>query len=645
MIDPVTVARGLRGVAAAQLSPDGERIVFLLRHNDGDRDVNEPWCCAIDGSALRRLLPDLDDVHDLVLSPDGERVCAVSIREGRPTLWVGGIDGGVAQAVASVSAEAPGPIPGAGSIGDPAWSADGGRIAFVTPMLEPGLERPVYREATSIALVVRDHGFRADGTGISPLATGQVSIVDVATGTVTTLTLAGRELAAPAFSPDGSRLGAIANDPTTSYVRHLAVFDLAGGGTPALLGPERVGVRSFAWSPDGHRIAVVGAMDVHGSTEGRLAIADVATGELEPMTVAMPAEPDEVVWPEDDTLLVNADRGGYSSVVEVDLAAGTASTLTDADGWHTGLAFDRTATRIVQTRDTAVSTGELGLLDRDTGAWSIVFSASTDVTSAAGLAPPRIVRAASGPFRIEATVLRPSGVPDDLPLPTVFAMHGGPAWSWGGLFVADAFLLASSGFQVAMPNVRGSTGFGAAFQDAQRGDYGGGEFDDLLAVVDALCAEGSADPERLGIMGASHGGYQTAWAIARTDRFAAAVCACPVIDLASEWGTHDSGLDWGDLYHGGPPWERRAHYLERSPATWAHRARTPTLIVQGLDDQRCPPSQSEQLFAILRSVGCETELVLYPGVAHELAWIGMGPAVREDYLTRVLSWFETHLRG
>ena len=134
----------------------------------------------------------------------------------------------------------------------------------------------------------------------------------------------------------------------------------------------------------------------------------------------------------------------------------------------------------------------------------------------------------------------------------------------------------------------------------------------------------------------------TAWTIGQTDRFKAAVCGAPVFNLVSFYGTSDIGHTFGRLQWGGTPHEVAEWCAARSPSSFANRARTPTLIIHGEADDRCPIGQGEELFVALVDAGCETEFVRYPGGAHPFMSVGPPPH-REDVLARVLSWFERHL--
>jgi dipeptidyl aminopeptidase/acylaminoacyl peptidase len=201
-------------------------------------------------------------------------------------------------------------------------------------------------------------------------------------------------------------------------------------------------------------------------------------------------------------------------------------------------------------------------------------------------------------------------------------------------------LLATHGFVVVCPNVRGSTGYGWSFLVKNRGDWGGADFKDVMAGVDDLIARGIADPNRLGIAGWSYGGYMSAWAVTQTTRFKAAVVGAGMSDLASEFGTESLPSAQYDLWFLGSPYEKVGGFLKSSPVGYLKEAKTPTLILHPENDQIDPIGQAHQLHRGLKQYGVECELVIYPREGH-------GPQEEKHLLDidrRVLHWFESHLR-
>ena len=223
-------------------------------------------------------------------------------------------------------------------------------------------------------------------------------------------------------------------------------------------------------------------------------------------------------------------------------------------------------------------------------------------------------------------------------LPTVLLIHGGPTGRWEDGYNNWAQALASAGYAVFMPNIRGSSGYGFEFINVNRADWGGGDFKDVMAAADYLVAQGIADPKRLGIAGWSYGGYMSAWAVTQTDRFRAAVSGAGMFDLATEFGTEDHPSY--DEWFWGLPWEKPEGFRKSSPQSYVKNAKTPTLILQGEADTVDPLGQSTALYRALKRYGVDTELVIYPREPHGLQ--------EEKHLTdrprRLVEWFDRHMK-
>jgi dipeptidyl aminopeptidase/acylaminoacyl peptidase len=241
---------------------------------------------------------------------------------------------------------------------------------------------------------------------------------------------------------------------------------------------------------------------------------------------------------------------------------------------------------------------------------------------------------------LEALVLLP---PDRRagPRPTVVDIHGGPTWSAKYAFNPGfALPLAAAGYVVFLPNYRGNTGWGQPYSRLNIGDPGGAEFDDILAGIDWCVGQGFTDPGRLGVTGGSYGGYMTAWAVATTDRFKAAVM---VSGIANQWSCHYScNHDFGEFIVGGPMTEERFRKLaiERSPLFRLDKPTTPTLILHGIEDRCTPLGQGQEFYSALRERGIEAELVAYPREGHG----NRERAHRADAWRRTVAWFDRFLR-
>lgn len=227
------------------------------------------------------------------------------------------------------------------------------------------------------------------------------------------------------------------------------------------------------------------------------------------------------------------------------------------------------------------------------------------------------------------------------PLPMVVDIHGGPTWSTKYAFNPGfALPYAAAGYAVFAPNYRGNTGWGQPYSQLNIGDPGGAEFGDILAGIDQCIAQGFADPERLGVTGASYGGYMTAWAVAMTNRFKAAVM---VSGISNQWSCHYScNHDFGEFIVGGPMTQEtyRKLAIERSPLFRLDRPTTPTLIIHGIEDRCTPLGQGQEFYSALVERGVTAELVAYPREGHGF----QERAHQQDAWRRTIDWFDRYLR-
>jgi len=240
---------------------------------------------------------------------------------------------------------------------------------------------------------------------------------------------------------------------------------------------------------------------------------------------------------------------------------------------------------------------------------------------------------------VQAFVTKP---PDFVPgrrYPTILHIHGGPVgqFSWGFDFKPQ--YLAANGYVVVEPNPRGSTGRGQEFVRGIYRTWGITDYDDLMAAVDHVIAQGYADPDRLAVTGYSYGGYMTNVVITRTGRFKAAATGAGHSYIVANYG-HDIYQKWYN-WELGPPWENREMYDRLSPLLQAGRVTTPTIFLGGRDDWNVPILNAELFYQSLRTKGVPTELVVYPGAHHG----GWPTEFERDYLERVRAWFDKYLKG
>jgi dipeptidyl aminopeptidase/acylaminoacyl peptidase len=641
MTAPITADSFVYGLVSAgspRIAPDASRIVYVRGWSDRATAAaaSELWTCAIDGSAQARLVTTGDRPRDPRWSPDGRQLAYVATVDGATALLVMPAAGGESRVVVSH----------ARPIQEIAWSPDGASIAYVTeidatPAVAPGPNTPPVR-------VVRRIDYKQDNRGYLNDLRPQLHVVYVASGATRQLTSEPFDHNVPQWSPDGRTI-AIKQTRLNGMASSLLLVDVATGVARAVT-PERGVVTQWAWSPAGDRLLVAGDESMTWQTD--LYEIEAATGARRRLTDDLACLPDagfptvtpasQPVWLDERTAIFHAVRAGSSGIYTVDTESGAVS---QAQGWqamNAGMSADAAARCIVQAFSSLSRTGEIVVFDRETGRAEVI----TDLNGAQLAATPpaaweRFDIERNG-LTIEAWLLTPHGYDPAKRYPLVLDIHGGPNSFYGYTLNGNQQSLAGAGFMVLYCNPRGSGSYGREFTQQVTGDWGGEDYFDLMAVVDAACARPDVDPARTGVYGYSYGGFMVAWIIGHTERFKAAVCGAPVVDLRSFYGTSDIGHIFGPLQSGGDWFEQQEYYESHSPIVYLDRATTPTLIVHGEADDRCPIGQGEQMFATLLAAGCETEFVRYPGGAHPFLRSGY-PAHRADYYQRVTDWFLAHL--
>ncbi len=618
------------------LSPDGTRVVYVLRTADRehDRDQRELWTVPTAGGPARRLTRGPADSAP-AWSPDGRWLAFLRGGDGPAQLWLLPGEGGEPEPVTEL------PL-GAGA---PVWSPDGAALAF-TAGAGP---------ASETAPVVTDRlGHKADGQGLFGAVRSQVHVLDLGTGTVRQVTYGDRHAGAPAWSPDSRSLAftaALGEDADLTLCSAAYVLDATvPGAEPRRVGPDQGSAHTVTWTPDGSALLVVGRADVQAAPAGLLRV-PLDGGPADDLTVALdrnlmpggPGYPGAV--PQlagEDVLFCVRDRG-CTHLYDLDVRGEARPLVADAGEVVSGLSVAGATAAIVLA--TPMSYGEIVAVDLASGRTRTLTSHGEPLDDVELFAPEEREFTVSDGTTVHGWLLRDPGRTGAGPL--LLDIHGGPHNAWNG--AADSVHLyhqelAARGWSVLLLNPRGSDGYGEEFFTAAVGAWGAADARDLLEPVDALVAENIADPRRLAVAGYSYGGYMTCYLTSRDDRFAAAVAGGVVSDLTSMCGTSDEARVLGIAELGGPPWQRRTQYAALSPYSRVEHVRTPTLVVHGAVDERCPVGQAEQWFTALREQGVPTRLVLYPGGSH-LFLLDGPPSHRVDLGRRIVDWVERYAAG
>jgi dipeptidyl aminopeptidase/acylaminoacyl peptidase len=572
-----------------------------------------------------------------VWSPDGSAIAYISRRDGdKPyVIYVLPVDGGEPREVAR-HASSPHTL---------AWKPDGTALAY-TVLVDPDNpeETPADPDAAPKVRAFRRLDYKQDNRGLLYDTRLQVMVVDVDGGTPRQLTSNPVDHTDPQWSPDGSTIAAKVLNRNGMH-QQLGLIDVASADV-TLVGTEDWNLGTWRWSEDGSFILFDGddspsaqndyfRYDVRPGTLTRLTDDLAFSPETGYPTLGNPAQP---VWLDSTTALVHGIQAGASGLWTIDAFTGEINEVARFEAINSGLSVDAERTLVVQSHATPLVTGEVATFDLRSGKTSVVTNLNGDLFAETPVGTVEKASIERGGEEIDFWITFPPGFDDTSTYPVVLDIHGGPHGSFGYGFDKIAAILANSGFIVVSPNPRGSGTYGRPFAHLVRGDWGYGDWEDVQAALDSVLERPYADADRTAIMGYSYGGFMTSWAIGRTNRFKAAVCGAPVFDLESFYGTSDIGHVWGAYQWGGELPDHREWMLEHSPSTHIHNATTPTLIVHGEQDHRCPIGQGEQLFVALSRQGVETEFVRYPGGAHLMFHSGPNEH-KADYYQRVVDWF------
>jgi dipeptidyl aminopeptidase/acylaminoacyl peptidase len=628
------------GAAEPAPSPDGRRIAFTGSKLAKLEGLPETRVCLVDleTHVMEEITAGPGNDARPQWSPDGTRLAFLSDRQqrGRNRLYL--LDAG------RVGEARPGPDDVDGTVEYAAWSPDGGSILLgVAPMEadKAGAEGSGTKDAPGEAPSWLPEVERSDGTG----EWRRLYVYELATGTSRQVSRDGLAVWEAAWCGPGRIAAVVSETPGEDawYESVLALIDVQTGQdrvlyrTGAIL--RQVGVP--AGNPSGSRLAVLQALcSDRAILAGDVLLIDPETGQASAVQT-QGVDVTHVAWRDDDHLLWIGVRGLDTVAGEVDASTGSSVELWATDEtsgfWQPDAAPlpDGSFALVLESYDRPQ---EIAVV-RD-GKPDTVVSFAHEGTRYAQETGGRIERVAwqgRDGLHLEGFVLLPPG---SGPHPLVVSVHGGPISAYRNYWLAgrSPHVLVGRGYAVFLPNPRGSSGRGQEFAGHVVGDMGGKDAEDILAGVDALVEQGIADPKRLGVMGASYGGFMTAWLVTRTDRFAAALSISPVIDWYSQHFNSNIG-PWDSAFLDGDPFAAGGPYFERSPVFGAANVRTPVLLTTGVQDRCTPPGQAVEFFRALRSQGAETEVVLYPEEGHGVSKM---PALF-DFTTRAVAWFERHM--
>lgn len=642
MHTPESLLTGIKNIGSPQISGNGAHIVYTLGYIDAETGSSRSdlWLMDADGSNNRKLTWDEERVSAPVWSPDDSAIAFVASNGNENTIRVLSMNGGDSRPIITHS-NPPMAL---------AWSPDGASLAY-TLKVDPANPTGEKRKSSNPAIQHTTRlDYKQDGRGFLDNVRNQLYVLDVKSGDTRQLSSAYKDHAFPQWSPDGSEVSVTVSD-ANGMQSTLQLFPIAGGETQVIGWPTG-SVGLWSWSPDASQILFSGYPTSSPQHEFYRYI--TATGEVIQATDGLDFQPEsgyptasrpsQPVWIDDDKVIVNANYQGMTSLFGLDVTDGVDVQISIWQRVQSGLSVDDAKTTIVQVYSSPETPSRLVKFNIETHEVTTLLDPNADHLPLESLPHVEHVSVDRGDYQIDAWVYLPPNFDIEKKYPVVLNIHGGPHNHHGFQWNAPSQLMSAAGYIVIAPNPRGSGSYGRDFGEAVWGDWGGEDWLDDLAVLDYVLDRDYADQHRVAIYGYSYGGYMASWAIGQTDRFKTAIVGAPVYNFYSFFGTSDIGHHWCETQWAGDVFDpaQTDKVLERSPHMHIRNAKTPTLILQGADDVRCPIGQSEELFVHLSKLGVETELVCYPGCSHLM--LGSGPLeYRIDYFNRVIDWLQTHM--
>ncbi len=641
----------LQWVQDPQISPDGDRIVYVRRGMDimEDRRTSTLWMIDADGTNHRKLTVRERDESSPRWSPDGSRVAFVSSSESHGSqIYIHWVDEGVTTRITELE----------NSPGNITWSPDGGYLAFTSRVSEspprlvdpprapegaewappPRVETRLNHELDGVGIL--GHGFNhlfvipADGGAKRQVTSGdyhhssrpawtpdgeyllfsanrnerwehelrnsELYSVRIEDGEITQLTDRFGPNHTPVVSPDGGTVAYLGYEDRiqTYQVTHIYTMNLDGSGQSRVeTGLDR-SISNLAWDENGNGLYI--QYDHHGNTKiGHTALGgDVSeiTGDVGGTAVGRPYGGGSFSVSDDGVIAFNQTTPYYPAELAVVSAGQRAEKITDLNGELLGRR-------------------SLGQVEE------IWYTSSVD-----GL-------------DLHGWIITPPGYDPDREYPLIVELHGGPISNYGDRFTPELQLLASAGYIVFYPNFRGSTSYGEDFGNELYHNFSGGEYQDIMDGVDLLIEEGYVSEDSLYITGGSAGGTATAWVVGKNNRFRAAAVQKPVMNWISKTLAADNYYAYADYRYEGQPWENPMHYWEVSPISLAGNVETPTMIILGEKDLRTPTWEAKQLYHVLRQREIDTAYIEVPGAYH---FIAERPSQLITKMDHILAWFEKY---
>ena len=624
----------LKTVSDPQIAPDGTRVAYVVRSENRERNAYDSQIriADADGKSDRPLAGSHYSDHSPRWAPDGQRLAFLSDRYGGSLqVYVSDPAEGSVRKVTNAATGATNFV----------WAPDGKSIAYLA--VDPISAEEAARIKAGDDAIVRGKNHKYSRIYIIPAEGGEARLV----------TKQDHHVLSFAWSPDGTRMAyASQNTPERRWAFHVDLYEVnvATGKTTALVTQEGRDA-SPSYSPDGKWIA----FHTQGGTLNYFAERDVAIvpsgggpiRRLKTMYEGDVFRGGDLHWWSDDgsRIIFGAGQSTRYHLIEVDLKSQKGRKLPIEPAFPSAFSVSRDGKRVAFIQTSNEAPPEVAVADLPTGGRTADVRQVSKVNAHAAHYPALRTETVSWKSkdgsRVEGVLRYPLGYSEGTQVPLLVRLHGGPTGvATEGYPIPRTYptqLLAQEGFAILEPNFRGSSNYGAEWRLKNIESQGFGDFDDVMTGVDHLIEKGVADPDRLGVLGWSYGGYLTSWVIGHTHRFKAASIGAPATDWITYYGEFHGAIEALWTYFGGNPWDHRENYIRHSSRQGLTSAKTPSLLQRGDNDSEHNP----EIHQILSDRGVPVEMVTYPREGHGIR----EPMHRRDLMKRNLRWFRKWVLG
>jgi len=611
VLDSMPHAKSIEQVA---ISPDGAQIAYIV---GGEISIIP----AAGGPTRTIPVEGKLSARDVAWSPDSKQIVFLADLSGdvpAAQLWTAALDGSAPVKRADLK----------GYAAVPSFSPDNSKLALLFIEGIPRIAGPL-QPMLPLAGVIDDQIYEQ-----------RLTTIDLSTNTPAAITPPDVYVYEYDWMPDSQGWAAIAahgSGDANWYVAHLYHVDAGSHDMHEIYIPKRQIAEPHV-SPDGKQVAFIeGLMSDEGSVGGEVMTVPVSGGTVHNLTPKINSSPSTLVWTSADRILFGENVDGKSGFASVSPTGGAVQKIWAGDesvsaqsSLNGALSRDGSVSAVI--RQSANTPAELWA--GPIGNWKQLTTLNAGVKSAWG----EMVNFhwTNGNLRLQGWLMLPVNYAPGKTYPLIVNVHGGPSAAcrarWDSQIMGPQ---SAMGYFAFCPNPRGSYGQGEAFTQANVKDFGGGDFRDIMAGVDAISKKYSIDPRRLGIRGHSYGGYMTMWAETQTHRFAAAVAGAGLSDWLSYYGVNEID-EWMIPFFGASVYDDPTVYAKSDPMHFVKNVKTPTLILVGDRDGEVPVEQSVEWWHTLKAMHVPVKFVVYPNEGH----VFVKPSDWQDYFLRSLEWFD-----